>query len=187
MTRTKQVTVRESHYQNLQAKAKELEEANQELRDIRKELSSLRKEMQEKTQDPDYDNAFAEKEDEISRLADENAALKERLTKVSANLRKTGKVPQEDLNDKLVVIVENIAKTSIFRTYKFLEDDSDLLSATRATIDYLPNTLETLKLTEEEFIMNYKGVVKTGIKIGRQYVQSEGRKRAKGTLGLCIC
>ena len=104
--------------------------------------------------------------------------LKTELAECQDALAKTGGVDESKLNAELLMHTESSAKTGLFRTWKFIENEEDQVNAATDIIPYLPVALD---IPEAEYITNYKGKVNEGLGKARQYVQSEGKKRAQGT------
>ena len=104
--------------------------------------------------------------------------LQKELAECQEALAKTGGVDESKLNTELLMHTESTAKSALFRTWKFIENDEDQVNAATDIIPYLPVALE---IPEPEYITNYKGKVNEGLGKARQYVQSEGKKRAQGT------
>ena len=92
------------------------------------------------------------------------------------------KVKKEELNNELMNHVMHTAKTALFCTCKFIEDEEEEKEVTDELIEYLP---VDLGMPKEEFTAKYSNVVYEGIKAGRTDVQSSGKKRAQGTHDLC--
>ena len=108
---------------------------------------------------------------------------------VSTNLRtlpksksKKKKGKYDHLCEELVSHVIQTAKTVGFCNFKFIQDIEEERDAARFLIPFLP---VTLKMSEEEFIENYKGVVYDAIKAARTEVQSNGKKRVQGASKFC--
>ena len=116
-------------------------------------------------------DANAEKDQVIGEIQQELAECQEALAK-------TGGVDESKLNAELLMHTETAAKTALFRTWKFIENEEDQINAATQLIPYLPVTLE---IPEPEYITNYKPKVNDSLGKARQYVQSEGKKRAQGT------
>ena len=159
----------EKQFQNLQKEVSSKDNTiaghDEEQADNEAEINDLKKQVQTLTQ------ANATKDTEIETLKDELAAADEAL-------RETGTVDESKLNTELVLHTETAAKTFLFRTWKFVENEEDLVHATQDTIPFLQIELE---VPENEYITNYKWKVNDALSKGRQYVQSEGKKRAYGT------
>jgi len=100
---------------------------------------------------------------------------------MTQSLRKGGKVAPCELNQQLKERVTAAAKEYLFRTVKFVEDDEDLKSLTKDIIQYLPNKEDDIKPnTVKKFQDLYYIAVNDGIKLARQYVCNEGKKRVQG-------
>jgi len=81
------------------------------------------------------------------------------------------------INKELYKHVAEMTELYLQRNWKFLEDASDAVEATKEVIPYLQTTLT---ISEDDFIANYQEAVNHGLKTMRQSVQSEGKKRAQG-------
>ena len=108
------------------------------------------------------------------------SALTTRLNGYTDALNKTGGRAMCDLNQALINHCKTLTKTRLFRTYKFLGHESELIQGMQEIIKIIPVSLGTI--TEEEFIKDYKGIVRKALNEARSYVQSEGKKAAKGTV-----
>ena len=109
------------------------------------------------------------------------AELKQQTAEMTQLLRKNGKVHESELNNDLVEHVVEAAKTNLFRTWKFIEEEADSLDATQEVIAVLPRGKDDiLGMDENDFVTKYKDKVNLGLKRARQYVQSEGKKRSDG-------
>ena len=115
----------------------------------------------------------------IKALEDELEELKESFENTKNNIRKSGVKTKAILNDDLVKALEDAVKNIAFRTWKFVEDQKDLDSCTEESINYLKVPLPG-SMDATEFVRDYGTITNEGLKAGRQYVQSEGKKRAQG-------
>jgi hypothetical protein len=192
MSRTKQVNLTEAQHKALQNTATKYNN----LKDVHKDLQAQHGQLQIQvnqlqTQVNTLNNAAAAhneelqaKDEEITNLTkqvEEQAAeietLKEELGAANEAIRATGAVDETKLNSELVLHTENATKAALFRSWKFLENEEDVVLATKAVIPFLSVGIE---MPEQEYLTNYKGIVRRGLQKGRQYVQSEGKKRAQG-------
>ena len=103
--------------------------------------------------------------------------LRQRIEELSNALRSAGKDVLA-INKELAKEVMEMMELYLQRNWKFMEDDQDLVQATRDVIPYLPNALT---MSDEDFVANYQEAVNKGLKNNRQNVQSECKKRAEGT------
>ena len=112
--------------------------------------------------------------------------IREMMTTIdimTQSLRKGGKVAPCELNQQLKERVTAAAKEYLFRTVKFVEDDEDLKALTKDIIQYLPNKEDDIKPNSvKKFQDLYYIAVNDGIKLARQYVCNEGKKRVQGKL-----
>ena len=110
--------------------------------------------------------------------------IREMMTTIdimTQSLRKGGKVAPCELNQQLKERVTAAAKEYLFRTVKFVEDDEDLKVLTKDIIQYLPNKEDDIKPNSvKKFQDLYYIAVNDGIKLARQYVCNEGKKRVQG-------
>ena len=106
-------------------------------------------------------------------------ALSTKLSGYTEALNRTGGRAMCDLNQTLINHCKTLTKTRLFRTYKFLGHESELIQGMQEIIKYIPVSLS--EITEEQFIKDYKGIVRKALNEARSYVQSEGKKAAKGT------
>jgi len=117
----------------------------------------------------------------------ENQALESRLAQMQAELdaaksgscgatRKSSKVKKQDLNEDLQNHVISTAKTVLFQTVKFIEDELEEEEVTEEIIPFLP---VDIGMGKEHFVKLYSGCVYDGIKAGRTDVQSNGKKTGK--------
>jgi len=152
--------------------------------ELSKNFVALQKEFDEYKEinnDAAMENA---KDGIIAKLTAENSNLKVQLEQLNKALRATGgksvATKKELLNSDLVAHVEVATKNFLFRTWKILECDTDEVEATTQVIPYLTVPLPA-NLTQEQFVADYKCIVTSSLGDARAYVQSEGKKRAKGT------
>ena len=108
--------------------------------------------------------------------------LTKKLAEYTAALAKTGAKAECDLNETLVTHVKSCTKHQLFRTHKFMTDDTDLIAGMQALIAYLPNPLG--KISEKEFCRDYKNIVRIGLNEARGYVQSQGAKKVQGAYSI---
>ena len=138
-------------------------------------------------------------QDELTKYKEATAAFeesKQQLAKLQASLdklqkqrkntevqviytEKKKKVNQKDLNADLVLKVKQIAKTYVFRTVKFIENDDRKMLATKKVFAKLPKKMLN-GMQEEEFLAKYSDIVYKAIKDACQEVQSNGKKKAQG-------
>ncbi len=105
------------------------------------------------------------------------AVQSQRIDELSKALSDSG-LKVTAINEDLKKQVIDATETYLQRTWKFVEDDMDIIEATKEVIPYLPHPLT---MEEEEFVANYGKAVNTGLKNMRQNVQSECKKCAQGT------
>ena len=135
------------------------------------ESASRQEEIEEK------DKQLAELTDQVNKQNDEITALKTELAAASEAIAATGAVDESKLNTELLGFTDETTKTCLFRTWKFIENEEDLVFAAQELIPFLPIALD---IPEAEYVTNYKGKVNEALSKARQYVQSEGKKRAFG-------
>jgi hypothetical protein len=192
----KTVTVNKTAYNKLLEDNKNLRKKEKDLikdaRETKKELDNLKSELEA----ADDDNAA--KANDIAALQDHIAKQDEWITKAKASmanqkttitelekaLGKTGSAITTNRKDDMVKHILFLSKVVLFRNWKFIQDEADLVEATTELIPYL--SIE-LGMTEEAFIPLYKDVVNSGLSEQRQYIQSQGKKVCTGTLDLCVC
>ena len=191
------VTLTKKALEGLKARAckgdhaeKELNKAQRVLKSVEAKNKKLEEELALHKQD--FTN-LKEEYDSIAEDARQKTLLIGSLERMTNNRGTTGtvhskastkpKVNKKDLNQELVNHVTQTAKTVLFRTWKFIEDSLEEEEVTRELIPYLP---VDPGMSEEEFIANYSNIVYEAIKNARTEVQSNGKKRAKGTEILCI-
>ena len=115
--------------------------------------------------------------EQVNKQNDEITALKTELAAASEAIAATGAVDESKLNTELLGFTDETTKTYLFRTWKFIENEEDLVFAAQELIPFLPIALD---IPEAEYVTNYKGKVNEALSKARQYVQSEGKKRAFG-------
>ena len=142
------------------------------------QVASLEAQIQEQANEITQLTAQANAQDNVQDDKDnEIEQLKQDLATAQDALAKTGGVDESKLNTELLMHTESTTKTALFRTWKFIENEEDQVNAATALIPYLPVPLD---IPENEYITNYKAKINDGLGKGRQYVQSEGKKRAQG-------
>ena len=123
-------------------------------------------------------------EEELKKTKDCLETAKKNLIEYDAALKSTNTICRASLSPELAAATEKMIKTVLFRTWKFLEDEADLILATEETYEWLekiPNF--TLTMDKELYTANYKILMQKSLAEARQYVQSECKKRAKGKFG----
>lgn len=170
------VTIKKGTLRKLKEKASYAARNAKSLRNTEKDLEKLKKA---------YDK-LGDQNDKLEQVIQEKLKMIEVFEenhKVSlALLKKAGKVHPCEINKQLAEKVQEKGKTVSFRTWKFLQDANDLDEGTKEVLHLLPaTTLTENKLDEENFIRIYRPSVDRGLKLAKQYVQSEGKKRAQGT------
>lgn len=177
------VKLKKSALEELKEKAKSLTRVSRELKASNKALGEKEEEIKGITKaneilagnELQLKNTISKKDEVI-------AELKKKLDDMVKLLRKNGKVHESELNKELADKVKDTAKVYLFRTWKFVEDIEDLKAAAKRVIKYLPNKEADISPeTEASFVDKYHLQVNEGLKLGRQYVQSEGRKVVDGT------
>lgn len=154
---------------DLKASEEAVEDLQKKLQDVTKKYNDCKKE-------------FDDLKEEYDDMADD---VRNKALAISAWEKASGgskvstkpKVVKEDLNQELVNHVTQVAKTIMFRTWKFIEDELEEQEVTEEIIPYLP---VDIGMEVEEFIANYSNVVYEAIKNARTDVQSNGKKRATG-------
>jgi len=173
----------------LKEKAQKLTQANQLIKKLKadyeklsKNSTKLQKQLDTIAKSLEAVNQLKDgMEQELDARDKTIAALTEQLEQLKESLRKGGKVAACELNQTLVDLVLEAAKKILFRTVKFVVDDEDLKKLTADVIKHLPNKAEDIKpLTVEQFTDLYFLTVNEGIKMARQYVCNEGKKRVQG-------
>ena len=107
------------------------------------------------------------------------AQLTKKIEDLTEALRTAGKEVHV-INDDLAKHVQEMTEIYVQRTWKFIENDEDIVLATEEVMEYLQTPPPVEK---EEFVATYQKYVNNGLKNMRQNVQSEGKKRAKGMYG----
>ena len=143
---------------------------------LHKEYKELENQLEES------EGNLKEAHEELAEANETIEGLKVELQNTKANIRKSGGNTKALLNQELVTHTQDAGKIFTFRTWKFIEDQRDLDLATEETIKYLK---VALPMPKEEYIKDYGQIMNKAIKLGRQTVQSEGKKRAGGTKTLC--
>ena len=124
-----------------------------------------------------FHGQLQEKYDKDIKVKDATIAVQgQRINELSKALSDSG-LKVTAINEDLKKQVIDATETYLQRTWKFVEDDMDIVDATKEVIQYLPHPLT---MEEEEFVTNYGKAVNTGLKNMRQNVQSECKKRAQG-------
>ncbi len=163
---------------------KEADRLKKELQVSKNKVEDLEKNLEESTKK--YDECRKECDDLKEEYDDMADDVRNKALTISALEKATGgskvstkpKVAKEDLNQELVNHVTQVAKTTMFRTWKFIEDELEEKEVTEDIIQYLP---VDIGMEVEEFVANYSNVVYEAIKTARTDVQSNGKKRAMGT------
>lgn len=160
----------------LAATKKDLTDATKALAKSTKELAAMTKAVEQSNGDKELLRNTIKKKDETV------AELQKKLGDMTALLRKNGKVHASELNQELKTKVVNTARVTLFRTWKFVEDVEDLKAATRQLVQILPNKeADITPETVETFVDKYHLQVNEGLKLGRQYAQSDGKAAVEGT------
>ena len=176
------IVVTKAQWENLKARAAEFTKAKKELASAQKALKEQHKELE--------GNRVTITQLQESLIIKTKAFNegKKKLEEMKVLLCKNGKVHKSELNSGLVDKTVEASKTCLFRNIKFVEDDEDLDEAVKLTVQYLPRGEEDLEeLPLADYIYMYRESVNKGLQLGRQYVQSEGKKRAQGTLFCVRC
>lgn len=101
---------------------------------------------------------------------------------------RAGNVAKAHQKEDMVQVVTDVVQKYLFRNVKFVTDEADLTEKTKMCIKYIQYEGHTLDYDEEQWITTYKDVVSSQLSECRGYVQSEGKKRAKGKMDLlCLC
>lgn len=146
--------------QRIVQKTSELEEKNQTIQELEQEVEKVR----------GLENELEEEKKKV-------VALNTKLSGYAVALNRTGGTAVSELNEALVNHCKTLTKTRLFRTYKFLAEESELIEGMEEIHKYIPVTMD---ITEQVFIKDYKGIVRKALNEARSYVQSEGKKAAKG-------
>ena len=176
-------TVKADAYNKLVQKTKTLTKTSRELTNATNKSERLEQQITQMT--ASLEDANVIKDQLMQQIAEKDKMieeLKQKNGEFTQVLRKNGKVAPSELNESLKDKVSEAAKKYMFRTVKFVEDDEDLLNVTESLIKYLPKKQDDLgELSVEEFKRLYYLTTNEGLKLGRQYVANEGKKRAQGT------
>lgn len=116
--------------------------------------------------------------DELRALRKTHAELERTYAQVTSEMRKEGKYLESELNQEIMDKVSFVSKTILFRTVKFIEDDEDLDEITASVLPHLPQEAKD----DAEFVPKYRNTVLKAIRLGRQAVQSECKKKAERKL-----
>ena len=109
------------------------------------------------------------------------------LVEYDTALKNSSTVCRASLNQELVAATEKMIKTVLFRTWKFLEDEADVVAATEETYEWLEKIPGyQICVTKEEYAAQYKVLFQKAFADSRQYVQSECKKRLKGEHWQCF-
>ncbi len=184
MPPAEKVSVTKKALDDLKKRAAEAEKSKRELKTAQKaqavaeqKVKELEKELEDVKKDyDDLKEEYDEMVDDVKQKALTISSLES--AGGSSTVSTKSKVPKKELNQELVNHVTNTAKTIMFRTWKFIEDELEEREITKEIIPYLPVEIE---MDEEEFVANYSNIVYEGIKTARTDVQSNGKKRATGT------
>ena len=182
------VTVNKEKYNKLVKEhkqwGKDIVEAKKQLKQLEEDLKHSDNEVREKDGTiADFQEEMHEKDNWITKA---NASMKNQqttITELEDALRKSGTAITTNRKDDLVTHVTKVAKSLLFRNWKFLENEQDLVEA---TTDIIPMLKIPIEMTEEAFIPLYKDVVMSALGVQRQYVQGEGKKRCEGTSDSCV-
>lgn len=191
MTRKQTITIDKTQHDNMKKQVNEYEKLFQKYKAQEKELKEAKKAKADAEEDAQS------KQGQIELLETEMAgrdkwieAAKGELTSLKANakdmedaLHKSGADKLFNRKDDLVRHVTDVTKSVLFRNWKFVEDESDLVEATTDLIPYL--TIDK-QLDDETFITYYKDIVQTSLNQLRNYIQGECKKRAKGMSLSCV-
>lgn len=193
---TKTITVNRNAYNKLKEEHKVLSTAKKEMlkdaKETKKEIKSLKEDLQA------ADDDVEAKASEIAGLQDELNSKDDWISKAKTNLQqqkatikqletclaKNGSAITTNRKEDMVKHVTATAKNYVWRNYKFIEDEVDLVEATTQMIPFLKIPLE---MTEEAFIPLYKDVVNAALGEQRTYIQGETKKRCQGTQDCCVC
>lgn len=146
--------------------------------DMTKEIDRLTKMQDDYTNLQVIHGQLEEKYDKNIKLKDATIAVQmARIDELSKALSDSGRQVTA-INEDLKKQVMDATETYLQRTWKFLEDKTDLVDATKDVIPYLPHPLT---MQEDEFVVNYSSAVNKGLQSMRQNVQAECKKRTKGT------
>lgn len=163
-----------------------------------KDVATAKKEIKKLQDDLKHaDDENAKKDEQIAELQDDLTEKDDWIAKAKTNLknqqltitqledalRKSGAAITTNRKDDMVVHVKKLTTSQLFRNWKFIENEQDLVDATSELITLLKIPMD---MTEEAFIPLYKEIVGKAIGDARQYVQSEGKKRCMGTLNSCL-
>lgn len=182
------VTVTKKALDDLKVRAGKYEQVQKDLTKEKKKTESLQTKCDdlsnELTKSQEDYKTLKKEYDEMAQDVQSKALFIEDLQKGGACSSKPtkSKVKKADLNQELVNHVNQVAKTVLFRTWKFIEDSLEEEEVTKEIIPYLP---VDIGMAEDEFVANYSNVVYEAIKNARTEVQSNGKKRAKGKTFLC--
>jgi len=119
----------------------------------------------------------------IDAAKDEITTMKGTISELESALQKSGGDVAYNRKTDLVNHVISVTKSVLFRNWKFVEDQADLVEATHDLIQYLTIDKE---LDDETFVTYYKDIVQQSFNQQRNYVQGECKKRAKGMSLSCV-
>jgi hypothetical protein len=186
MTRSPKVTItREAHESLVNQIAKLRQDSKQHADKLKEAKEAERSKVEEKhkaviaelrAKVEAKNNSLAEQKLEIIQL-------KKRVADLLKASVQTGKGLKNNQKEDMVEYVKEATKNFLFRTIKFVEDTDDLHDVTKCVMKYID---VDIGLDEEEFIATYSDVVSSALSAARNYVQSEGKKRAEGKLILMM-
>ena len=169
------ISVKTVEYKALKEKSAMFAKMEKDLAKHRSNNNKLEDENEAKmTEVADLQANLAIKEKEMEELT-------KKLAEYSSALSKTGGKAESELNAALITNVKSCTKHQLFRTHKFLVDDTDLIAGMHALVGYLPNKLV---ISTEEFCRDYKNIVRVALNEARGYVQSQGAKKVNGTYSI---
>ncbi len=167
------MSVGKKHWEQMKAEIERLTKMQDDHTKLRSDYSKLEL----------FHGQLQEKYDKDIKLKDTTISLQlqriEDLSKALADSGHQAAAINEDLKKQVIEATEIYLQ----RTWKFLEDRTDLVDATKEVVPYLPHPLT---MEEDEFVTNYGQAVNKGLKNMRQNVQAECKKRAKGTWNIVI-
>ena len=169
------ITISKKTHATLKKKAAALTKCDREYKKLYNDYNKLYKQ---------YEGLYKVSENNENLMMEREKLLDDahkKIAELQKLLRKNGKIHESELNSQVVDKTVETSKFQLFRTVKFVENDKDLEDVTTDVADMLGESyLKDNKLTKKEFVAKYQDSTNKGIKLGRQYVQSEGKKRAKG-------
>ena len=120
--------------------------------------------------------------DELTKRIEERdaliTALKEKIDELGEALRDVGKNPALVKNKELWEQVCVATEKYLSRTWKILLDEADAIKATKEVIAFLPSPLT---IDEDDFVKVYKRAVNKSLQDIRHKIQSDCKRRVRGT------